>query len=264
MSQEEPISRKTVLYEMPGTDAVTVRYDQSYDVTGDAALTMDLYVPPNAETGARLPAIVLVAGYPDQGFQRMLGCRFKDMGSSVSWARLIAASGMVAITYSNREPIADAHTLLRSLHNTAPTLGIDETRIGLWASSGNVPLALSLLTSDVKCAALCYGYMLDLDGFTEVADAAKAFKFANPYAGKSIEDLPNDVPLFLARAGQDQTPGLNASLDRFLSKAVTRNLPVTFTNHSTAPHAFDLFDDSPTTREVVRHVLAFLRFHLLG
>ncbi len=171
---------------------------------------------------------------------------------------------MIAITYTNREPIADAHTLLRSLHDNAPALGIDETRIALWASSGNVPLALSLLTSAVKCAALCYGYTLDLDGFTEVADAARTFKFANPCAGKSIADLPTDVPLFLARAGQDQTAGLNASLDRFLGQAVTRNLPITFVNHPTAPHAFDLFDDSPTTREVVRRVLAFLRFHLLG
>ncbi len=262
MSQE-PISKKTVLYDMPGTDAVTMRHDQPFGASGNDTLTMDLYAPPDAGSGARLPAVVIVTGYPDQGFQRMLNCRFKDMGSSVSWARLIAASGMIAVTYTNREPIADAHTLLRFLHDNAPTLGIDETRIGLWASSGNVPLALSLLTSDIKCAVLCYGYTLDIDGFTEVADAAKTFKFANPGAGKSLDDLPTNVPLFLARAGRDQTPGLNASLDRFLSKAVTCNLPITFVNHPTAPHAFDLFDDSATTREVVRHVLAFLRFHLL-
>lgn len=264
MSQEEHISRKTVLYDIPGTDAVTVHCDQPYGNAGDDALTMDLYLPPNAANGARLPAGVVVAGYPDQGFQRMLGCRFKDMGSSVSWARLIAASGMIAITYTNREPIADAHTLLRFLHDNATTLGIDETRLGLWASSGNVPLALSLLTSNVTCAALCYGYTLDVDDFTEVADAARTFKFANPCAGESIHALPPEVPLFLARAGHDQTPGLNASLDRFLSEAVAHNLPITFTNHPTAPHAFDLLDDSATTREVIRQILAFLRLHLLG
>ena len=93
MSQEEPISKKTVLYEMPGTDAVTMRHDQAFGANGDDTLIMDLYLPPNAGSGSRLPAVVIVAGYPDQGFQRMLNCRFKDMGSSVSWARLIAASG---------------------------------------------------------------------------------------------------------------------------------------------------------------------------
>jgi hypothetical protein len=37
----------------------------------------------------------------------MLGCRFKEMAMSVSWGQLIAASGMIAIAYTNREPAAD-------------------------------------------------------------------------------------------------------------------------------------------------------------
>ena len=32
--------------------------------------------------------------------------------------------------------------------------------------------------------------MLDLDGATGVADAAQTFRFTNPNAGKSIDDLP--------------------------------------------------------------------------
>jgi len=31
---------------------------------------------------------------------------------------------------------------------------------------------------------------------------------------------------------------------------------------STAPHAFDLFDDSADARELIRHILAFLQFEL--
>ena len=50
---------------------------------------------------------------------------------------------------------------------------------------------------------------------------------------------------------------------RFLIKALTCNLPVTFVNHSVAPHAFDLFHDSETSREIIRQMLMFLRFHLL-
>ena len=52
-----------------------------------------------------------------------------------------------------------------------------------------------------------------------------------------------DVPLFVARAGRDEMPRLNETLDAFLTKAVARNLPITFANHPTGPHAFDLFDD---------------------
>jgi acetyl esterase/lipase len=198
----------------------------------------------------------------------MIGCRFKEMGSNISWGRLIAASGLVAITYTNREPAMDIHTLLQYVRQNSAPLGIDENRIGLWASSGNVPLALSVLMQEgsdyLKCAVLCYGFMLDQDGFTDVAEAAKTWGFVNPCAGKSVVNLPQGLPLFIARAGQDEIPHLNETLDRFLTKALACNLPVTFTNHPAAPHAFDLFHDSETSREIVRQILAFMRFHLLA
>ena len=103
--------------------------------------------------------------------------------------------------------------------------------------------------------------MLDLDGSHAVAEAAGQWGFVNPCAGKSVDDLPRDLPLFIARAGQDE-PRLNDALDRFVVKALTSNLPITVVNHSTAPHAFDLFDDSETSRETIRRILAFLQFHL--
>src|SRR3990172_10772595 len=116
MSQETPqdhISKKRVVYEMPGVDAVTTRPDIVFGSRDGDALIMDVYYPPDFKDGARLPTVVIVAGFPDLGFQRIVGCKFKEMGSSVSWARLTAASGMGAITYSNRSPAADVHALLQ-------------------------------------------------------------------------------------------------------------------------------------------------------
>jgi acetyl esterase/lipase len=104
---------------------------------------------------------------------------------------------------------------------------------------------------------------LDVDGGTAVADAAAQWKFANPNAGKSVADLPRATPLFLARAGQDQFPGLNAAMDRFVAAALQANLPLTLVNYPEAPHAFDLLLDTDTSREVVRQILAFMRFHLM-
>jgi len=269
MSPEAPqddVSKKRVVYRMPGVDAVTVRRDVEYGGTEAGALTMDVYYPPDLESGARLPAVVFVTGYPDPGFQAMVGCKQKELGSYVSWGRLTAASGLAAITYTNREPAADVDALLQYVRQNAASLGIDEHRIGIWACSGNVPVALSVLMqegqNDLKCAVFCYGFMLDIDASTGVADAARQWRFANPSAGKSVEDLPRDVPLFIVRAGQDTTPHVNETIDRFLIKALARNLPIVFANHARAPHAFDLLDDSETSREIIRQVLAFMRFHL--
>jgi hypothetical protein len=269
MSQETPpndITKKRVVYQIPGMDAVTIRRDVEYRTTNAGALTMDIYYPPDSKGRARIPGVVFVSGYSDVGFQKMLGCKLKEMGSYISWGQLTAASGMVAITYSAREPAEDIHALLQYVRQNAASLGIDENRIGVWACSGNVPNALSVLMDEdreyLKCAVLCYGIMLDLEGNTNVAESAKRFGFVNPSTGKSANDLPRDMPLFIVRAGQDEMPHLNETLDRFLAKALTCNLPIRFTNHATAPHAFDVMHDSETSREIIRQVLAFMRFHL--
>ena len=269
MSQNTPPNPMTtmrVVYDMPGTADVSVRQHVAFPGADGGGLAMDVYRPAGTPTGARVPAVVIVSGYPDAGFERMLGCRFKDMESSRSWGRLLAASGMTAITYTNREPVADLQALMAHLRQHAAVLCIDEARLGVWASSGNVPLALSLLmdaSSGVSCAAFCYGYMLDLEGATGVADAAAQFRFANPCAGKSVADLPAGRPILLAKAGQDQMPGLNASIDQFIAAARAANGPVTLATHPTGPHAFDLVDDSDASRDVIRQVLAFLRAHLV-
>ena len=271
MSQEpkqHDITKKRVVYHLPEVDAVTIRRDVEYRATDAGALTMDIYYPPDSKSDARAPAVVFVSGYSDLGFQKMLGCKLKDMQSYVSWGQLTAASGLLAITYSATEPAADIDALLHFVRDNAASLGIDEKRIGLWACSGNVPNALSVLMQPardfLKCAALCYGVMLDVDGYTSTAESAKRFGFVNPCAGRSVDDLPQKMPLLIVRAGQDEMPYLNETLDRFVAKALTCNLPITLTNFVTAPHVFDVLDDSETSREIIRQILAFMRFHLLA
>lgn len=269
------IARREVLYRLPGTDEVEVVKNVEYRAADDAddagaggagALTADIYYPPGARGGSPVPAVVIASGFPDRGFEARLGCKFKEMGSTVSWARLMAASGAAVVTYTNRDPASDIHALLGHVRQNADALGLDDDRLALWASSGNVPVALSaLMQRDVehlKCAVLFYGYTLDAGGADSVARAARAWGFANPCAGKSVADLPSGVPLFVARAGRDEMEGLNDALDRFVSEAVGRNLPLTFTNHAEGAHAFDLTDATPAARAAVRQSLAFLRSRL--
>jgi hypothetical protein len=261
MSAQTPrhdITKKRVVYQLPRTEEVTVRRALEYRLADGDTLTTDLYYPPGSKDGARRPAVVFVNGYPDPGLQKIFGCKMNEMESYISWGQLAAASGLVAITYTTgKEPAADVLALLQYVRQNATDLGIDENRIGLWACSGNVPNALSVLMQvdrgHLKCAVSCYGLMLDLDGATSVADAARQWGFANPCAGRSVADLP-----------RDEMPNLNGTMDRFLSEALRSNLPITFVNHPAAPHAFDLMHDSETSREIIRQILAFMRFHLLA
>jgi len=263
---DDHISKKRAVYGIPGMERAVVRKDVVYRTTGAGPLTMDVYAPADAATGARLPAVVFVAGYNDVAAEKVFGCKFKEMAMIVSWAQLAAASGLMAIAYTNREPAADLDALLQHLRQNAAALGVDEHRIGIWAASGNVPLALWALTQPggdlLKCGALLYGYMLDLDGATGVAEAAQLFRFTNPNAGRSIDDLPQDLPLLIVRAGQEQFAGLNDSIDRFFAQALARNRPITLVNHAAGPHAFDLMDDSETSRAIIRQVLSFFRSSL--
>jgi dienelactone hydrolase len=268
------VTLRKLVYTMPGVDAVTVRRDVAYRAIDGGALGMDVYYPPAGagrvlsdppDAVSQRPAVVFATGFSDAGARAMLGCAAKEMESLMGWARLVAASGMVAVTYENREPAADVHAVLRHVRQHGASLGIDGDRVGLWGCSGHGPVTLSALMEDraLKCGALCYPFTLDLDGATGVAAAQAQWRFVNASAGKTVDDLPRDLPLFIARAGQDQFPGLNDAIDLFVAKALARNLPLTVVNHATGPHAFDTADDSETTREIVTQILSFMRRHLL-
>ena len=258
-SEPSPFTRSVVL-RAPGAGTVEVIRDRSW---ADADRTFDLYRPP--EAAGTLPAVVFVTGFPDPGFRTFAGCALKDTAPYRSWGRLLAASGLAAVTYSNVDPVLDILGILGWLRDRGGELGIDTTRCGLWACSGNVPNALGVPRRGPKlpvgCAAFCYGYMLDGDGDTAVADAGRQFGFAVPQLG--IDEIPADLPLLIARAGADTTPGLNGSIDRFTRRAETSGLDVEVAEHPTGPHAFDVLDDSDASRDVIARVVAFLRDHLL-
>src|SRR5262245_20618466 len=188
MTTPQEIARKGLVYDMPGTADVLVKRDLEFTGADGSTLSMDMYLPPG-ERGAPPPLVVLVSGYKDEGALKILGCRFKEMQSNVSWARLIAASGMAAVMYTNREPAADLLAVVSHVQRSAASLGVNAGRVGLWASSGHGPAALSALlreaTVNVTCAALLYAFTLDLESGSGVANNAKQFGFVTPCAGKT-------------------------------------------------------------------------------
>ena len=174
------------------------------------------------------PVVAIIEGYPDPGFEQKLGCKFMEMEWTISMARLIAASGMVAITHSNREPEPDALALMHHL----TSMGL---RVGIWATSGHGPVALAAAAKAV-CAVL-----------------------VNPVT----KDFCPATPLFVVRSGKDETPGLNPALDAWMARAIADNQPLhprqlprrsPFVRHS--------HWTGPETRRILQQGLDFLRAHL--
>jgi hypothetical protein len=253
------VARKQVVYRIPGMDDVPVRRDIVYKTAASGPLLMDVYYPPGAISQTMVPVVPIVLGYPDpQSGGRMFG-------PLTSWARLIAMNGMAAAIYGTSAPAEDVHDAFAFIRDHAALLGIDRERIGVYAASANVSVALSLLIrdSDFRCAALLNGYTFDVEGSTAFAEASRQYDFVNATAGRSVEDLPADVPLFVLRAGREHMPGINAALDELAARALARNLPLTFVNHASGPHGADIYDDTDATRRIIRQVLDFLRLHLV-
>ena len=259
------IFTRRVCLQLDGMDAVAVRRDLAYG-PADRGLRFDVYYPPGETDDRRWPAVIIVAGYPGTIEPRPTTVAYKAIGWTVSMCQLIALSGMAALAYTNREPVADLQALFEHIHDQAGSLRIDPARLGLIAVSGNVPTALASLMQDASrtpaCAVFGYGCLLDLDGATDVAEAARQFGFVNAAAGRTMADLRRDVPLLITRAGRDQFAAMNASIDRFIRQGLIENLPISFVNYAEGMHAFDLFDDSQTSRDIVRQTLRFLRQHL--
>jgi dienelactone hydrolase len=234
------IVSKGLIYPRAGSERVSVE-KHTY-----GELPFDLYRP---EGAGNRPAVVFVFGIPDPGAIAFFGAPFKDWQSYVDWARLVAASGLVAVLAQNREP-GDVTALFAHLRAHQDALGLDG-RYVVFAASGHGPQGLWTIAHEpVAGAVLLYPYTLD------VAAEAQAMHFAAPPV--TVAELPQ-VALLVAKAGRDATPNLNAKLDAFVAAARARGVPVTLVEHAGGPHAFDIVDDSPRSHEVIAEILAFLR-----
>jgi dienelactone hydrolase len=257
--QRIDVAKAPVVYSIPGMERVAVRRGVAYRAVGDTTLAMDVTYPPDAAEGARLPAIVFVLGYTDARAIEMFGVKLKDMQSYVCWGQLAAASGLVAVTYETAQPASDIHGVLAYLRGHAGALGIDGERIGLWACSGNVPVALAaLMREPVRCAVAYYGYMLDWPGSDIVSKDAQRIGFANPCGTDAFDALPRDIPLLIVRAERDGRR-LNQTIDRFVHEARARSLPLTLVDYAEGRHAFDIVDDTERSREIIQQTLASMR-----
>lgn len=70
------------------------------------------------------------------------------------------------------------------------------------------------------------------------------------------------APMFIARAGLDEIPTMNDSIDRFIREAMSKNAAIIIANHPRGVHGFDTQTDDERSREIIRSALAFMKTHL--
>ncbi len=259
-----------VVYEIDGMDNVIVQ-NFVYRTVDGTALTMDVYYPPDMDSSLQLPAVILVNGFRDRFTQSAFGFSVRNTDINMSWGRLIAASGLIAVLYDSDQP-DDLIELVSYIQQNAETLHIDGERIGTIAFSSSGTAALSYTMQPqrryVKVAVFYYCDMITTDG--KFDDLINGFNenFPNPgdrgiYLTSELErirSLRSDLPVLIVRTGADH--GENVTIDHFVGQALTRRVPLTLINYQEAMHGFDYRLDTERTYEIIEFTLQFLKSNL--
>jgi tetratricopeptide (TPR) repeat protein len=229
--------QQSVVYQLPKMEQVAIQKDITFKTVGPLQLKMDVYYPRHVRRDERLPVVVFVNGVGDRpNFPKL-----KEWGQYRDWGKLIAASGFAAITHDSRgeDAIADTSSLLEYVRANAARLNLNEDKILVWSCSANGREAMKIVMEDrpyIRAAVFYYA----------VGDAPS---------------LLRELPLFIARAGLDNW-NLNQGIDNFAATAVAQGLTVNFVNYAEGHHAFDLFDNTDESREIIKRTLEFIKFHL--
>jgi len=255
---------QAVVYRLPKMDQVTVFKNITYESVDGLDLQLDVYHPPAASPGFPPPVVLLIPGPAPQDLMQHI----KDSAVFVSWAQLIACSGMAAIACWHRAPIvehpeaaADVDALISYVHTHREALNIDGERIGVFAFSGAPPYALRSALRDsprfIHAVAAYYGVM-DLQQSrsafpAEISDEYLQEFSAVHYLGLNPTRLP---PILVVKAGQDK-PWLNRSIDNFVASALEHNVTLELMTHPKGRHGFDTADDDERSRQIIRRTLRF-------
>lgn len=261
------ISQEVVALKLPGMDNVIIKKDIPYFKTGDSALKMDVYYPPEFDFKSKIPAVVFVFGYTNTGQITTAGHQLRKWSAYTSWCRVVAASGMVAIAYETINPENDLISLLNYITSNSDKLSIEVSRIGAYSCSANTPVALAnILNSNnnyFKCAAIYYGIFLykDFKHLSTIDSLSYKMGFIPSRLPESAT-WKKDAPLLIVHAGKDFVPNTDESLTGFTDKAINQKVPFTLIHYATGIHGFDIYTDNEETRQIIRTTLEFWKFHL--
>ena len=239
-TQRSPIDPTNwgVVFDVPATRNVKVKADVPYS----GNLTIDVYSPPDARAGEKLPAVIFLNAIGDAPGQP----KVKTWEIYKSFPRLVAAHGMVGISMDmDGARIQESlRALFDFLEKDGARHGIDSARLGVYAASANTTQSLVYLMSDaasknIKAAALFYG--------------------ATPSPETRIR---KDLPVLYILAEGDAAGFFGQQSANLWQRVMEAKAPWTLAYASNLPHAFDAFTDTDESRRVIQQALAFWKSNL--
>jgi len=242
LATNKPVRRTSgqdhVIYTLPEMDKVFLASELAY--FND--LTVDIYYPPNYHFEAKLPIVILSHGLKETNEF------YKDGYQHIDWAKLIAASGMIAVSaQGGTEQTTNSYHVLEFLAANADVLGIDLTRIGFWACSAQGgPVFKALGDKELPYR----------DGFRAAVFIYLGLAQVDP------SNWPQKLSLFVVKAGSDRTVS-GMVMDNFVSQARSSNILTEYTELAGAPHAFDIYQNTQDSKDVIRRALEFFKGKLL-
>src|SRR5689334_12568644 len=94
----DEMKKKRVVYEIPGMDQTRRIENHVYKRTPEGELHLDAYYPAELRADEQRPAVLLVHGLGSADTLKDI----KNWGQYVAWGQLIAASGLIAVTFNHR------------------------------------------------------------------------------------------------------------------------------------------------------------------
>lgn len=260
----DPFALRAVLPVPPMDDVVV---ETRTTTTGRA---LDVYRRARLEADPA-PAVLFV---PGDGPEEVIA-NAKDWGQYVSWGRLAASRGLVAVTmnhrstnqYSDLEGAAqDVDAAVDWVRSSGVALGIDPERIAIWTCSAGGPMALRTVLRDrpscVRALVALYS-VLDLRGASEQFSPPVSEEVLAEFSPARYLELGGAFPpMFVVRAGRDRE-AINRSIERFVATAVESGVDLEYINYAGGQHAFDIRDDTARARAIIRRTLDFLSQALL-
>jgi hypothetical protein len=225
---------KHIVYSLPSQDEVLL----SSEIPFFDKLVMDIYYPPGYHFEKKLPVVILAHGFND-----IPDDLDKDQEAHMDWAKMIAESGMiVASAQAGSEPVTIGGYALDFLAINADLLGVDPSRIGFWATSGQGSSALNAFYS------------------SKYRDNFKAAVFMYATTG-TPSSWPKNISVLAVIAKMDGKS--RGSMNLLVSDAEKNQIPIGVITLNEGVHAFDSEQDTQDSKDTIQKVLDFLSKVLL-